>query len=636
VEAGHLFRHLNIAHWSLILHSNFVIRHSNPMRFYLRAISYFKPDAGKIMLSLLVIAAMTACGVLQAYPLAILLDCVFNGLKPADWVYKLFLAASPSSRVGQIIALALIVLGLRLVQELLSMAQTLLNILIGYGGLVRVRCDLFKKMQELSLAYHKSQPQGDAIYRLSWDTSGFQTILNVAVQSIIVSSVTLIIMIVIMVSKSWQLTLVSLSVAPLLLWTTKIYSKVLTRRATEAKEFESELTTSIQRSVATIGLVQAFGREGDEYRNFTTTVENSVAAYIRMHWQEMFFYLFVGSIFGIGGAAIFGYGGYLVYRDQFVQHLGEKGMTVGKLTIFISYLSMLYGPLRNLSGSGAQLASGVAGVKRVFEVLDRDPTIKDAPDAIHLPKQPRTLALEHVVFEYRAGEPVLDDISCTIQPGEMVAFVGPSGVGKTTLLNLLPRFYDPTKGAMKLDGHDARKIKVKDLRKHVALVLQESVILPATVRENIAYGYPDASDAQVHHAADIAGAAVFIDKLPHKYDEPITESGQNLSGGQKQRISIARALLTEAPIIIMDEPTSALDPEHEARIVETLKRIKGQRTIILVSHRLSTVSDCDQIFVMEAGKIIERGTHNQLVALRGAYFRMAKHQMKLEDPAVVA
>jgi len=270
-------------------------------------------------------------------------------------------------------------------------------------------------------------------------------------------------------------------------------------------------------------------------------------------------------------------------------------------------------------------------------VLDRDAIIKDAPDAMSLPKQPRTLMLDHVVFEYRKGEAVLDDVSCTIKPGEMVAFVGPSGVGKTTLLNLLPRFYDPTGGAMRLDGYDARKIKIKDLRKHVALVLQESVILPTSVRENIAYGRPDATDEQIHHAADIAGAGVFIEKLPHGYEEQIDEAGQNLSGGQKQRISIARALVTEAPIIIMDEPTSALDPEHEARIVDTLKRIKGQRTIILVSHRLSTVSDCDRIFVMEAGKIIEAGTHDELISLRGAYFRMAKHQMKIEDePQVVA
>jgi ATP-binding cassette, subfamily B, bacterial len=605
--------------------------HSTTMKFYLRAISYFKNDALKIILSLSCIAAMTLCGLLQVYPLAILIDNVFGPYQPTGLASKVFFHFTSTSKVQQVIALGVIVLVLRLVQEVLQMSQTILNIMIGYAGLMRVRCDLFKKLQELSLAYHKSQPQGDAIYRLSWDTFGFQTILNVLVQNIAVSGVTLLIMIGIMLSLNWQLTLISLSVAPLLFWTTKVYNKILTKKATEAKEVESLLTTAIQRSVATVGLVQAFGREADEYQNFTSSVQNSVSAYLRLHWQEMFFWLFVGTIFGVGGAAIFGYGGYLIYRDEYVRHMQGMGMTIGKLQIFIAYLSMLYGPLKNLSGSGAQLANGVAGVTRVFEVLDRDPIIKDAPDAMALPRQARTLELDHVTFEYRKGEPVLDDVSCKISPGAMVAFVGPSGVGKTTLLNLLPRFYDPVGGAMRLDGHDARKIKVRDLRKHIALVLQESVILPATVRENIAYGRPDASDAQVHHAAEIAGAAVFIDKLPKKFDEAISESGQNLSGGQRQRISIARALVTEAPIIVMDEPTSALDPEHEARIVETLKRIKGQRTIILVSHRLSTVADCDQIFVMDAGKIIERGTHTELIAMRGSYFRMAKHQMKIED-----
>jgi len=600
------------------------------MRFYLRAISYFKDDAGKIGLSLVVIALMTACGLLQVYPLVILTDNVFGKYLPTGWAEKLFFHAVPSDKIHQVIALGVIVLVLRLVQEVLQMAQTLLNIKIGYGGLMRVRCDLFRKLQELSLAYHKSQPQGDAIYRLSWDTYGFQTLLNVIVQTVLVSAITLLFMIGIMLSMNRQLTLISLAVAPPLFWTTRIYNKVLTKKATEAKEVESQLTTSIQRSVATVGLVQAFGREADEYAHFSITVQNSVSAYLRLHWQEVCFWLLVGTIFGIGGAAIFGYGGYLIYRDEYVLQLNGAGMTVGKLTAFIAYLSMLYGPLKNLSGSGAQLAGAVAGVRRVFEVLDRDAIIKDAPDAIALPLQPRTLVLDHVVFEYRNGEHVLDDVSAAIAPGQMVAFVGPSGVGKTTLLNLLPRFYDPVGGAMKLDSYDVRKIKLKSLRQHIALVLQDSVILPTSVRENIAYGRPDATDAQIRHAAEIAGAAVFIDKLPNKYQEMIDEAGQNLSGGQKQRISIARALVTESPIIIMDEPTSALDPDHEAKIVDTLKTLKGQRTIILVSHRLSTVSECDQIFVMDAGKIIERGTHDELIAAGGAYFRMARHQMKLD------
>jgi subfamily B ATP-binding cassette protein MsbA len=214
----------------------------------------------------------------------------------------------------------------------------------------------------------------------------------------------------------------------------------------------------------------------------------------------------------------------------------------------------------------------------------------------------------------------------------MVAFVGSSGVGKTTLLNLLPRFYDPTGGSLELDGHDLRNIKVRDLRQHIALVLQEGLILPTSIAENIAYGRPDATPQQIQAAARLAGADVFIEKLAQKYETEVTENGQNFSGGQRQRIAIARALLTEAPIMVLDEPTSALDPQHEQMITQTLRTLKRQRTIILVSHRLSTVADCDQIFVMDNGQIIEQGTHRELVALHGLYFKMAKHQMKLEEP----
>jgi subfamily B ATP-binding cassette protein MsbA len=522
-------------------------------------------------------------------------------------------------------------LALGLLQQILTMFQTLLGIRIGYGGLMRVRCDLFRKLQELSLAYHRSQPQGDAIYRLSWDTYGIQNVVQGFMQSVVVNSLTLIFMVSIMFSNNWRLTLVGLTVAPVLYWTTKFYGKVLQRKATEAKEVESRLTTTIQRSASTIGLVQAFSREKDEFDRFYSNVHESASAYLRLHWQEVLFWLMVGSILALGSAIVLGYGGYLVYQDQYVLKLGGDGFTVGKLTIFLGLLAQLYGPLQRLSGSSTMLASGIAGCKRVFEVLDRDPIIRDAPGAISLAKQPRSLDLENVIFSYRTGNNVLDGVTCHIKPGQMVAFVGSSGVGKTTLLNLIPRFYDPVEGAIKLDGHDLRQIRVADVRKHIALVLQENVVLPTSVRENIAYGRPDASDEQIRKAAELAGAAIFIDKLDHKYEEQISEAGSNLSGGQRQRISIARALLTEAPVIIMDEPTSALDPQHEQLIIETLKNIKGHRTLILVSHRLSTVADCDQIFVMDAGKIVERGSHAELLSLRGLYWQMAKHQLKIEE-----
>ena len=216
----------------------------------------------------------------------------------------------------------------------------------------------------------------------------------------------------------------------------------------------------------------------------------------------------------------------------------------------------------------------------------------------------------------------------------MVAFVGPSGRRQIELAGIVPRFYDPTGGEIRLDEHDIRKIRLRDLRRHIALVLQDSVILPTTVRENLAYGRPDATDEQIHHAAELAGATQFIDSLPQKYETILAEGGQNLSGGQRQRLSIARALVTEAPFLVLDEPTSALDPQNEQMITQTLRGLKRRRTMIIVSHRLSTVSDCDRIYVMESGRIIEQGTHESLIAQRGAYFKMAQHQMKLADDDV--
>jgi ABC-type multidrug transport system fused ATPase/permease subunit len=236
-----------------------------------------------------------------------------------------------------------------------------------------------------------------------------------------------------------------------------------------------------------------------------------------------------------------------------------------------------------------------------------------------------------VSFEYRSGEPVLRDVSAKVTPGEMVAFVGPSGAGKSTVLNLLPRFYDPTDGAVRFDGHDLRAVKLKDVRAHVALVLQENLILPTSVRDNIAYGRADATDADVRKAAELAGAHEFIQRLPDGYATVLTESGQNLSGGQRQRIAIARALASESPVVVLDEPTSALDPQNEQMVTETLRSLKGKRTVVIVSHRLSTVSDCDRIYLMEEGRVVEQGTHESLIARRGAYYRMARHQMKLGE-----
>lgn len=591
------------------------------MKKCLRILAYFREDWWRIALSVVLIWAGRAFSLLLFFPIAIFIDAMSH--KQVDhWAYRLFYHyVNRDDFLKQVIVLTTATFILRIGSEILRTVQTLISIRIGLNGMMRVRCDLFRKLQSLSIGYHRSQPQGDAIYRVAYDTYGFQGTVNVLV-AVLDSAITLVFMTFVMFSMHRNLTLLSLIVIPVVVAVIRGYGKVLKDRSTEAREKESSLYTILQRSMTSIGLVQAFSREEDEFRRFAGTAEGSLKASAAQYRQEVGYWLVLGIVLGLGSTVVFGYGAYLTVQGA---------ITAGFLTIFLGYLSQLYDPLNKLSGSGASWMTALAGVDRVFEVLDRDQLIKDAPDAVALERQPRTLEMQHVAFAYNQGQNVLQDISVTIRPGEMVAFVGSSGVGKTTLLNLFPRFYDPTSGELKLDGHDLRKIKLKSLRAHIALVLQEGIILPTSIAENIAYGRPNTTEAEIRAAARLAGADAFIEKLDGKYDMQVAEGGSNLSGGQRQRIGIARALLTQAPIIVMDEPTSALDAEHEQYINETLRSLKGQRTIIIVSHRLSTVADCDRIFVVEAGKIIETGTHMELVKQRGAYYRMARHQMKLED-----
>ncbi|MFN4242441.1 MAG: ABC transporter ATP-binding protein [Tepidisphaerales bacterium] len=595
-----------------------------------RALTYFRPSLTRIGLSTALMLAMTFLGLLPPLLLALLID-LFAATTPAErdtWLERGWAALRPESVPAQILLITLLTLALRLAKELLQMTQTLLHIRIGYDALMALRCDVFRKLQELSVGYHRSQPQGDAIYRLQWDTFGIQSLYNVLFGSL-GHVVTLAMMLAVMLSFDWRMTLLSLAVIPPLLAIIRGYGKLMQRYTEAAKAADAKLTSSIQRAVAAVSLVQAFNRQLDEQERFTTTVHSSVSAWMALHRREVLYWLLLGLVFTLASTAFLGIGGMLVYRGE---------LSVGVLTAFLGYLQGFYDPLNRLSASGSAWQSAKAGVKRVFEVLDRDVTVADPPQPVPLPLRPRRLEFRGVTFAYPGpdgtpGEAVLSDISAVIPPGQFVAFVGSSGVGKTTLLSLLPRFYDPTAGAILLDDIDIRHVCLAELRAHVALVLQDNLVLPTTIAENIAYGRPTASEAELREAARLAGALEFIEKLPRGFQTDVAEGGANLSGGQRQRLGIARALLTRAPILVLDEPTSALDPQTEQYITRTLESLRGQRTLIVVSHRLSTVLSADQIFVLRAGRIVEAGTHAQLVARGGLYFEMARHQLQLPDPA---
>jgi ABC-type multidrug transport system fused ATPase/permease subunit len=583
-----------------------------------RAIRYFRDDLHLIVLLLLLTACSTGLGLLQAWPLAVLVDSALGTPSIDSWMHRLFLAPLPDDPISRIVGLGIMALVLRFAHELIAMARRLLTPRIHYNGLLQVRGDLYRKLQGMHLDYHRSRPMSDSLFRLTTDTLGFQAVLTVMI-NLLVAAITLCVIAGLLMGRNAGLTLIALSIAPPLMWVNVIFGRRLSEKTRKSRESDSAFTTSVQRSMSAIVLTQAFGREEDEYHRFGRGARRCVRAWFGIHRQEVAYGLSVGVILAVGASLILTYGGMLLHRRQ---------LTPGELMIFMTYLGMIYDPLCQMKGFSFNLESGLAGARRVFEVLDRDAAVADSAEATSLSLQPRSLILEAVGFEYSAQQQILQRISVNIQPGQSVAFVGSSGAGKSTLLNLLLRFYDPTAGGVKLDDYDLRQIKLKDIRRHIALVLQDSVILPTTIAENIAYGCPAATLEQIREAARLAGANNFIESLPEQYQTALFDAGMNLSGGQRQRIGLARALLTKAPILVFDEPTSALDPEHEQIVIDTLNSLKTKHTIVLVSHHIGAVMNCDCIYVLDHGMIVEHGSHQELLRQGGIYAAMAKQRLK--------
>jgi ATP-binding cassette subfamily B protein/subfamily B ATP-binding cassette protein MsbA len=360
-------------------------------------------------------------------------------------------------------------------------------------------------------------------------------------------------------------------------------------------------------------MVHAFGREEWEVRQFRDRAHSSLQANLRLTFTNVNSALVISTLMVIGTAAMYYIG---------TLHVLEGTLTLGSLLVFSAYLLMLYQPLESLTYTTWAMEGAAAGAQRCFEVLDRPDDVTDAPDAITLACTQGALALEDVSFGYEPGRPILSEINLDIRPNQIVALVGGTGAGKSTLLSLIPRFYDPTEGHVTCEGHDLRHLTKRSLRAQIGIVLQDTLLFSTTIRENISYGRPGATEEEIQEAARRAQADQFIRAMPNGYDSPVGERGGHLSVGQRQRIGIARAFLKNAPILLLDEPTSALDPTTEAAIMETIKELMGGRTTLIVTHRLATIHHVDRIVVLEAGRIVEQGPGPELVARGGAYAKL--------------
>lgn len=522
---------------------------------------------------------------------------------------------------------ATVILWLCVAMVLISLLGGLINLVsnylfvhVGLQALLKLRTDLYSALQALPLKFHDSRRSADSSFRVAYDSQSIQTIYNKGFATVLSSIVMLAATFVVMVRMNWPLTLASLAILPPVVWAIRFYAVKVRRQSTDIHERESDLLTIAQEGLSQIRMVHAFGRESFEVDQFRRRASKSLEANMRLNMTSVASALVVGTLMAAGTALMYYIGSLQVMNPA-------ANFTLGDLLVFSAYLLMLYQPLEQLTYTAWALEGAAAGAQRCFEVLDSQDDVPEARDAEDFGPAKGRIEFRGVAFGYSEERRVLEDINFNIEPGQTVAFVGGTGTGKSTLLSLVPRFYDPSAGVVSLDGRDLRRLKKKSLRSQIGMVLQDTLLFSTTIRENIAYGKPGATEAEIVEAARKAQALDFISKMPQGFDSPVGERGGHLSVGQRQRIGIARAFLKNAPILLLDEPTSALDPSTESAIMGTIFELMRGRTTLIVTHRLTTVHGLGRIVVLKDGRIAEDGTGPELVAKNGVYAALYRDAM---------
>lgn len=533
----------------------------------------------------------TPLALLVPVPLKIAVDSVL-GASPLPGIISPFVGEFSGSKRNLLVFAVLLQLFVILLIQFQALFAYFLRTKLGEGMTLDFRARMFHQVQRLSLLFHDMRGTTDSIYRIQYDAPAIQWLTIYGVMPLFSAIVMLFSMVFVIVRLNWQLALVALAIVPPLYFYALFYNRRMRPRYSESKQLESSAFKVIQEVLTALRVVKAFGREEDEEERFLQHSKQDVRAKVRLAFAEGGFGLLVNLTTGLGSAAVLFIG---------VISVQSGSLTVGELLMVITYLGQLYSPVKTISNQVAGVQSRLASAQRAFELLDELPEVIEKSDARALKRAKGAVEFSHVTFAYDGGNPALKEISFAIAQGTRLGIQGKTGAGKTTLVSLLCRLYDPQAGQILLDGVDLRDYKLKDLRSQFAIMLQDPVLFSTNIAENIAYARPHATFAEIVAAAQAANAHEFIVSLPEGYDTLVGERGMRLSGGERQRISLARAFLKNAPILILDEPTSSVDVKTESGIMEAMEHLMKGRTTFIIAHRLSTLDNCDELLVIEDG-----------------------------------
>jgi subfamily B ATP-binding cassette protein MsbA len=588
----------------------------------LSIIGLLRPHWKALTLALLAVAGEAATDLLEPWPLKIVLDYLLQSKHPPGWMSAM-VGWIGQDKLAVLNFAVLAVAVIAVVGALSSYLEKYVTTSVGQWVMHDLRRTLYHHIHRLSLAEHDEKRTGDLIGRVTSDIEAIQAFITTALLGILTSVLTLLGIIGVMFYLNWRFTLISLSIAPVLFLVVYFFTRRIKKASRDVRKKESELVSIVEEVFSSIRVVKAFAREDYEERRFERqSLENVEMALLARSIKTKLAPI-VEIIVATGTCLVLGYGARLVLAGQ---------LTAGALVVFLLYLGKMYKPMRDLSKMTDTVSKAAVGFERIREVLETESGMRDLPGARRAARFKGKIEFDKVSFGYNQDQLILKDMSFEIEPGQVAAFVGPTGGGKTTIISLVARFYDPLSGEVKIDGTNIRNYTMKSLRQQISFVLQETLLFHAPVWQNIAYGRPEANRAEIIHAAKLANAHEFIEEMPEGYDTMVGERGVTLSGGQRQRIAIARAVIRNTPILVLDEPTSGLDAASEQAVFEALDRLMKGKTSIVIAHHLATIRRAQIIFVVKDNTLVERGTHDELLAAGGLYSELYDIQFRKEDP----